>query len=56
MLMSFVFAFPPVSYSILTTGTGVSAEATAGAGQRTEEDHPAAQARDRHHRTRLPQP
>lgn len=37
-------------------GTRVPSEAAAGPGQRSEEDHPAAQTRAGHHRERMPQP
>lgn len=40
---------------ILVSGTRVSPEAAAGSGQRSEEDHPATQARAGHHRERVPQ-
>lgn len=41
---------------LFSSGAGVPAEAAAGAGRCSEENHPAAQTRNSHHRERLPQP
>ena len=51
-------SFPPLTAALLSgsSGAGVPTEAAAGAGRSSEENHPAAQTGDRHHREGLPQP
>lgn len=41
---------------VASAGAGVPTEAAAGSGRRSEENHPAAQTGNRHHRERLSQP